>query len=109
VLTNEVVRSTSFAVAYAQAKPLSLTASLGEQGTSGQASPKLGYNPLSLRVGHSFAIQAAELNLALRTKERLAQLLRVGPVEIERKGQDRYRRTPARLSAGGKDAGGAGC
>jgi len=39
----------------------------------------------------------AELKLALRTKERLAQLLRSGPVEINREGQDRYRRTLATI------------
>jgi hypothetical protein len=32
VLTNEVVHDTSFALGHAQAKLLSLTASLGEQG-----------------------------------------------------------------------------
>jgi len=47
----------------------------------------------------------AELKLALRTKERLAQLLRAGPVMIEREGQDGYRRTLARLSARGRDVG----
>jgi endonuclease YncB( thermonuclease family) len=40
----------------------------------------------------------AELKLALRTKERLAELLRSGPVEIDREGRDRYRRTLATLS-----------
>jgi len=40
----------------------------------------------------------AELKLALRTKERLGELLHSGPVEIEREGQDRYRRTLATLS-----------
>jgi len=47
----------------------------------------------------------AELTLALRTKERLAQLLRSGPVEITRKGQDRYRRTLATLSTRQGDVG----
>jgi hypothetical protein len=76
VLTNEVVRGTSFAVAYAQAKLLSLTASLGEQGTVeaplpymvcyilstehdyAQASPKLGYKALPVYGGRSFATHA---------------------------------------------------
>ena len=47
----------------------------------------------------------AELKLALRTKERLAHLLRAGNVEIERQGEDRYRRTLARLSVKGIDVG----
>jgi endonuclease YncB( thermonuclease family) len=47
----------------------------------------------------------AELKLALRAKERLAQLLQTGAVEIERQGEDRYRRTLARLSAKGGDVG----
>jgi endonuclease YncB( thermonuclease family) len=47
----------------------------------------------------------AELKLALRTKERLAQLLRSGPVEINRQGQDRYRRTLAMLSVREGDVG----
>ncbi|MBB3018602.1 endonuclease YncB(thermonuclease family) [Microvirga lupini] len=47
----------------------------------------------------------AELKLALRTKERLAQLLRSGPVEIIREGQDRYRRTLATLSVREGDVG----
>ncbi len=47
----------------------------------------------------------AELKLALRTKERLGQLLRSGPVEIDRHGQDRYRRTLARLSVRQGDVG----
>jgi micrococcal nuclease len=33
----------------------------------------------------------AELVAGLKTKERLAQLLRTGPVRIDRHGQDRYR------------------
>ncbi|MBQ0820709.1 thermonuclease family protein [Microvirga sp. HBU67558] len=47
----------------------------------------------------------AELVAGLKAKERLAELLRAGPVGIERHGQDRYRRTLARLSAGGRDVG----
>jgi endonuclease YncB( thermonuclease family) len=39
-----------------------------------------------------------ELRLALRTKERLAQLMRSGPVEINREGRDRYGRTLATVS-----------
>lgn len=48
----------------------------------------------------------SELKLALRTKERLANLLRSGQVEIDRKGQDRYRRTLATLSVKEGDVGG---
>ena len=47
----------------------------------------------------------AELKLALRTKERLAELLRAGPVELNREGQDRYRRTLATLSVRQGDIG----
>ncbi|MEE1612082.1 thermonuclease family protein [Microvirga sp. CF3016] len=47
----------------------------------------------------------AELKLALRTKERLANLLRSGPVEIRREAQDRYRRTLAILSVREGDVG----
>jgi len=47
----------------------------------------------------------AELKLALRTKERLAQLLRSGPVQIDREGQDRYRRTLATLRVREGDVG----
>jgi endonuclease YncB( thermonuclease family) len=36
-----------------------------------------------------------EIVAGLRAKERLAQLLRSGPVSIERDGKDRYRRTLA--------------
>jgi micrococcal nuclease len=39
----------------------------------------------------------AELAAGLRAKERLAQLLRRGPAEIERHGQDRFGRTLARI------------
>jgi micrococcal nuclease len=47
----------------------------------------------------------AELKLALRTKERLAGLLRVGVVDIQRHGQDRYRRTLAKLVTTNGDVG----
>jgi len=47
----------------------------------------------------------AELVVGLRAKERLAALLRAGPVGIDRHGRDRYRRTLARLSIGGRDVG----
>ena len=47
----------------------------------------------------------AELVAGLKAKERLAELLRAGPVGIDRHGEDRYRRTLARLSAGGRDVG----
>ncbi|EIM26682.1 thermonuclease family protein [Microvirga lotononidis] len=47
----------------------------------------------------------ADLVAGLRAKERLAELLRAGPVGIDRHGEDRYRRTLARLSAGGRDVG----
>jgi micrococcal nuclease len=43
-----------------------------------------------------------ELAAALKAKERLAQLLRAGPVGIDRQGQDRYRRTLARLEVSAK-------
>ena len=46
-----------------------------------------------------------ELVLGLKAKERLAILLRAGWVDVERDGQDRYRRTLARLSVGGRDVG----
>lgn len=45
----------------------------------------------------------AELVHALEAKQRLRELLRAGPVEIERNGQDRYGRTLARVRAGGVD------
>lgn len=53
----------------------------------------------------------AELVAGLDAKERLAQLLRGGPVEVNRceasgRCRDRYGRTLARLSAGGRDVGG---
>lgn len=47
----------------------------------------------------------AELKLALRTKERLAELLRSGAAQIDREGQDRYRRTLATLSVREGDVG----
>lgn len=47
----------------------------------------------------------AELQLALRTKERLAALLRAGPADIQRDGHDRYRRTLARLAVREGDVG----
>jgi endonuclease YncB( thermonuclease family) len=47
----------------------------------------------------------AELKLALRTEERLGQLLRSGPVEVGREGQDRYRRSLAMLSVREGDVG----
>lgn len=47
----------------------------------------------------------AELVAGLKAKERLAELLRAGPVEIIRSGEDRYRRTLARVRAGGRDVG----
>ena len=43
--------------------------------------------------------------MGLKAKERLAGLLRGGPVHVARNGQDRYRRTLAHLSAGGRDVG----
>jgi len=47
----------------------------------------------------------AELKLALKTRARLADLVRSGPVEINRQGQDRYRRTLAKLSVRRGDVG----
>lgn len=51
----------------------------------------------------------AELVLGLKTKERLAQLLRTGPVTVRRCDGDRcidpYGRSLARLEAGGRDVG----
>jgi endonuclease YncB( thermonuclease family) len=46
-----------------------------------------------------------ELVAGLRAKERLAQLLRRGPVQIDRSGEDRYRRTLARLRTAAGDIG----
>ncbi|MDP3407272.1 thermonuclease family protein [Bosea sp. (in: a-proteobacteria)] len=53
----------------------------------------------------------AELTAGLKAKERLAQLLRGGPVTVDRcepsgRCTDPYGRTLARLSAGGRDLGG---
>ncbi len=53
----------------------------------------------------------AELVRGLKAKERLAQLLRAGPVTIDRceasgRCEDRYGRTLARLRTGAGDAGG---
>jgi hypothetical protein len=45
------------------------------------------------------------LKLALRTKERLAELLRAGPAEIDREGRDCYRRTLATISVQEGDVG----
>jgi micrococcal nuclease len=45
-----------------------------------------------------------ELVVGLKAKERLADLLRSGSVDMDRDGQDRYRRTLARLSVGAGDA-----
>jgi endonuclease YncB( thermonuclease family) len=47
----------------------------------------------------------AELVLGLKAKQRLAELLRTRAIVITRMGEDRYRRTLARLSAGGRDVG----
>jgi endonuclease YncB( thermonuclease family) len=46
-----------------------------------------------------------ELVMGLKAKERLAALVRSGPLEIVRHGQDRYRRTLARVYVGGQDLG----
>ena len=46
-----------------------------------------------------------ELILGLRAKERLAMLLRVGPIEIERHGVNAYGRTLALLDVHGLDVG----
>ena len=46
-----------------------------------------------------------ELVLGLKAKERLAGLLRAGSVNIVRDGEDRYRRTLARVSVDGLDVG----
>ena len=43
--------------------------------------------------------------MGLRGKERLASLLRAGPVEVVRNGEDRYRRTLARIFVRGQDVG----
>jgi micrococcal nuclease len=46
-----------------------------------------------------------ELVAGLKAKERLASLLRSGALTVEREGQDRYGRTLARVSVGGRDVG----
>jgi endonuclease YncB( thermonuclease family) len=46
-----------------------------------------------------------ELARGLKAKERLAELLRAGRIEVERDGQDRYGRTLARVFAGRRDVG----
>lgn len=46
-----------------------------------------------------------ELVAGLKAKERLAQLVRVEAVSVARDGKDRFGRTLATLSAGGKDVG----
>ncbi|MFG1466677.1 thermonuclease family protein [Xanthobacter sp. DSM 24535] len=47
----------------------------------------------------------SELVLGLAAKARLLELLRGRPVEIVRHGRDRYGRTLARLTVGGRDVG----
>jgi endonuclease YncB( thermonuclease family) len=47
----------------------------------------------------------AELELGLKAKQRLRQLVDVGPIRVERHGRDRYGRTLARVQAGGADVG----
>lgn len=46
-----------------------------------------------------------ELVAGLKAKERLAALVRSGPLAIVRSGEDRYRRTLARITASGRDVG----
>jgi micrococcal nuclease len=46
-----------------------------------------------------------ELVMGLKAKERLAALVRSGRLAVERYGQDRYRRTLARVYVGGRDLG----
>ncbi len=46
-----------------------------------------------------------ELFMGLKAKERLGMLLRSGPVQIERYGQDVYGRTLARIDVNGLDVG----
>jgi micrococcal nuclease len=43
--------------------------------------------------------------LAIRSRDTLAAFLRTGPARIERSGVDRYGRTLATISVGGRDAG----
>lgn len=47
-----------------------------------------------------------ELVAGLRAKERLGALLPSGPVVVTRTGEDRYRRTLARVYVAGRDVGG---
>ncbi|MFG1318020.1 thermonuclease family protein [Xanthobacter autotrophicus] len=47
----------------------------------------------------------AELVLGLQAKARLAQLLRAGPVEVKRSGQDYFRRTLALVLVDGESVG----
>jgi micrococcal nuclease len=47
----------------------------------------------------------AEFVAGLKAKERLAGLLRSGPLTIRRMGEDRYRRTLTRVLVRGRDAG----
>ena len=44
--------------------------------------------------------------VGLQAKERLGSLLRSGSIVITRTGEDRYRRTLARVYVGGRDVGG---
>jgi micrococcal nuclease len=53
------------------------------------------------RRGHGWCDYA----LAIRSRDALAAYLASGPVTIHRTGTDRYRRTLATLSVGGRDAG----
>jgi endonuclease YncB( thermonuclease family) len=46
-----------------------------------------------------------ELRAGLKARNRLAELLRSGPVLIKRSGADRFGRTLARLTVGGRDVG----
>jgi endonuclease YncB( thermonuclease family) len=48
-----------------------------------------------------------ELVAGLKAKQRLAQLIRSRTVSIDRQGEDRYRRTLARISVDGRDVGAA--
>ncbi|MBG6118770.1 endonuclease YncB(thermonuclease family) [Sphingobium sp. JAI105] len=43
--------------------------------------------------------------LAIRSRDALAAFLQTGPAQIERSGVDRYGRTLATISVGGRDAG----
>lgn len=46
-----------------------------------------------------------DYDLARKSRDRLSDFLNSGPVQIRRKGRDRYGRTLARLSVNGQDAG----